>query len=682
MAEKIPFILSKVKELYLQGLSTDTIFRDYRNQILAPEDINKGSATALKSLVQRMKRGEESVNISKAEERLRTPPPKVSEVQQAANRSYTAKKLEYTDDLINEIDTLTKDPKNKTLKQVETKLYKKFNIPEYNTVPKGVDPQNVFFRKDTNSFSIPRDYELYGAPYGKKKVKENKVALRQIIGTKFFANNPNYEKVAGLLTAFYTAEDPEFTKKERETMRKFVKDFSITRSLKGENQQIPGRFFKQLDFDFGRKLTEYGKIFTTVEFLDEQIKNPRISGTDKAFYRQELNSFLDNKKGILSKLTEKYPNLFKYKVSPSGNLQFEHRVARALGVQGVSLPKDYIARGSYVPGRFNQAKFFNYDKPLMELVSEYNTAKKSEKPNIKLKIENLTKDFNTRSGGFLEPVKFDFKNKVKITDATPVASKVKAADLLLDIDKSIEQSNKYFQSFGDEKLFGMGKQKASSFVASGKEYDSFKNLVNTVKKSSEKDAACRQILNLQTGGISKTCAAALQTDPVGSAQKLSQLDSTGPLAKVKNAALGFLKSPGFKTFSVAGLAGGAAAALVKEFRNDDPTTYLSNEDQQKNMLVDMVTQPISEDMTRPDILDYQLPAVGASLAASTALGAPSTIKASRSRGLGVEQKGLSPTLRKAARLGMSKPALRLLSRAGIAGLGASLAIQGIGLLDD
>jgi len=45
-------------------------------------------------------------------------------------------------------------------------------------------------------------------------------------------------------------------------------------------------------------------------------------------------------------------------------------------------------------------------------------------------------------------------------------------------------------------------------------------------------------------------------------------------------------------------------------------------------------------------------------------------------------RGLSPTLRKAARLGMSKPALRLLSRAGIAGLGASLAIQGIGLLDD
>jgi len=248
-----------------------------------------------------------------------------------------------------------------------------------------------------------------------------------------------------------------------------------------------------------------------------------------------------------------------------------------------------------------------------------------------------------------------------------------------------------------------------------------------------------------SGGCAKEMAEAMETDRVGTLNKINQ--TQGIIPKFKNAALGFLKNPSIRTFGVAGLAGGAAAALVKEFKNDDPTTYLSNEDQQKNMLVDMVTQPISEDMTRPDILDYQLPAVGASLAASTALAAPSTIKASRSRGLGVEQKGLIRTggrvlgrglgvaaspgvlaplaamdiadqisegdsisdiatnpfnytypifaeqtpkltkglpsaFRKFARLGMSKPALRLLSRAGIAGLGASLAIQGIGLLDD
>jgi len=264
---------------------------------------------------------------------------------------------------------------------------------------------------------------------------------------------------------------------------------------------------------------------------------------------------------------------------------------------------------------------------------------------------------------------------------------------------------------------------------------------------SEKDklAVCSL---LSRGGLPGDCAAAIDNNPVKAAQVFEQAPATNTgMQKLKAAATGFLRSGGFKTFSVAGLAGGAAAALVKEFRNDDPTTYLSNEDQQKNMLVDMVTQPISTDMTKPDILDYQLPAVGASLAASTALGAPSTIKASRSRGLGVEQKGLIRTggrvlgrglgiaaspgvlaplaalditrqvsegdsladigtdpfnytypifaeqtprltrglpsaFRKFASLGLSKPALRLLSRAGIAGLGASLAIQGVGLLDD
>ena len=276
-----------------------------------------------------------------------------------------------------------------------------------------------------------------------------------------------------------------------------------------------------------------------------------------------------------------------------------------------------------------------------------------------------------------------------------------------------------------------------------------KNVFKAANKLSKKEqlAVCSL---LSRGGLPGDCAAAVNKDPVKAAEIFQQSDSTSSamtkLKQASNSFLNFVKGPGPKTFGV-GAAVGPAVGLVKLFKNDDPTTYLSNEDQQKNMLVDMVTQPISEDMTRPDILDFQLPAVGASLAATTALGAPSTIKASRSRGLGVEQKGLirtggrvlgrglgiaaspgvlaplaalditrqvsegdsladigtdplnytypifaeqtdkltrglSPTLRKAARLGMSKPALRLLSRAGIAGLGASLAIQGIGLLDD
>src|SRR6056300_1257917 len=249
------------------------------------------------------------------------------------------------------------------------------------------------------------------------------------------------------------------------------------------------------------------------------------------------------------------------------------------------------------------------------------------------------------------------------------------------------------------------------------------------------DNVC-SIFGKASGGTVKSCVAqfdeAVQKNPQGLFQKV----------------LNFAKSPGVKTFG-AGAAVGTAIGLVKAFRNDDPTTYLSNEDQQKSMLVDMATQPISIDMERPAILDYQLPALGATLAGTTALGAPSTIKASKSRALGIERKpkgfvktgarvlgrglgiaaspallapfmagdiasqvaegdsitdiatdplnytypifaeqtdkltrGLNPTFRKFAKLGLGKTALKGLSRAGISGLAASLAIQGVGLLDD
>ena len=273
-------------------------------------------------------------------------------------------------------------------------------------------------------------------------------------------------------------------------------------------------------------------------------------------------------------------------------------------------------------------------------------------------------------------------------------------------------------------------------------------LKNSIRSLSEKEKIGYCSL-LSRGGLPGDCSAAIDNDPVKAAQVFDQAPATSSaMTKVKNAATGFLKSGGFKTFG-AGAAVGTAIGLVKAFRNDDPTSYLSNEDQQKNMLVDMATQSITTDFERPAILDYQLPALGATLAGTTALAAPSTIKASKSRAFGIERKpkgaiktglrvlgrglgvaaspallapfmagdiasqvaegdsisdiatdplnytypifaeqtdkltrGLNPSLRKAARLGLPKVALRGISRLGIGGLGASLAIQGLGLLDD
>ena len=314
----------------------------------------------------------------------------------------------------------------------------------------------------------------------------------------------------------------------------------------------------------------------------------------------------------------------------------------------------------------------------------------------------------------------------------------------------------------DDVLFGSGSGKASSDLLKiqGQVTDFYKKpegqqiLSNLFLNDVRADAAangpiCKLVRTKRANGGTISCVdaveEAIQENPKKLAQDASRLD------KFKQTATGFLsflKGPGPKTFGI-GAGVGAAIGLVKAFRNDDPTTYLSNEDQQKNMLVDMATQPISIDVERPAILDYQLPALGASLAASTALAAPSTIKASKSRALGIERKpkgfvktglrvlgrglgvaaspallapfaagdiasqiaegdtpediatnpfnylypafadqtpkltrGLSPTIRKVARLGLSRAALTGLSRAGIGGLAASLAIQGSGLFDD
>ena len=256
-----------------------------------------------------------------------------------------------------------------------------------------------------------------------------------------------------------------------------------------------------------------------------------------------------------------------------------------------------------------------------------------------------------------------------------------------------------------------------------------------------------------SGGCGKEMAEAMETDRVGTLNKINQTE--GIIPKFKNAALGFLKNPGIRQFGIAGAVGAVGTGLVKAFRNDDPTTYLSNEDQQKNMLVDMATSPITTDLPRPDILDYQLPLAGALVAGSTAAIAPSTIKASKSnlrfdsrvkgvekkkpgviktgfrtlgRGLGVAAspgllaplaamditsqvsegdsaldiatdpfnylypvfadqtpkmtRGLPSAFRKFANLGLGRVGLKVLSRAGLAGLGLSLGIQGYQALTD
>jgi len=124
-------------------------------------------------------------------------------------------------------------------------------------------------------------------------------------------------------------------------------------------------------------------------------------------------------------------------------------------------------------------------------------------------------------------------------------------------------------------------------------------------------------LTLAKGGTVESCIERVNQDPVGNAEKFAnQIDNTkGPLSKIKNAASNFLnvakKGGRFGAFAAVG----ATASAVKQFMSDDPTSYLSDENQQKNMLIDMVTEPVMEERDPGITSDAQLPALGAVTAA-------------------------------------------------------------------
>ena len=144
-------------------------------------------------------------------------------------------------------------------------------------------------------------------------------------------------------------------------------------------------------------------------------------------------------------------------------------------------------------------------------------------------------------------------------------------------------------------------------------------------------------LTLAKGGTVESCIERVNQDPVGNAEKFAnQIDSTkGPLSKIKNAANTFLnvakKGGRFGAFAAVGAAG---AGLVKQFTSDDPTSYLSDENQQKNMLIDMVTEPVMDE-TDPGITSSaQLPVLGATVAAGMIPGGKRLMEVRKRQGAG------------------------------------------------
>ena len=105
--------------------------------------------------------------------------------------------------------------------------------------------------------------------------------------------------------------------------------------------------------------------------------------------------------------------------------------------------------------------------------------------------------------------------------------------------------------------------------------------------------------------------------------------------------LSLLGRGGLKAAPLAALAAAGAAVepLVKQFRNDDPTTYLTDESQMKGMLLATIegeTPKVDE-----EVLKWQYPGMAASAAAAIP-GSSAMMKARKAKGFGTPRAALGP----------------------------------------
>jgi len=121
----------------------------------------------------------------------------------------------------------------------------------------------------------------------------------------------------------------------------------------------------------------------------------------------------------------------------------------------------------------------------------------------------------------------------------------------------------------------------------------------------------------------------LTNDPVQSSLKLRATEGIGKIRGAATTFLGMLGRGGVKAapYAAIGALGVAAEPLVKKFYIDDPTTYLTDENQQKGFLLSMIEAETPK--VDQEILNWQYPGMAAATAAGAIPGAGAVYKARR-----------------------------------------------------
>jgi len=606
----------------------------------------------------------------------------IQEIGEGANKiktDYTNLKKTYTDELVEWIKTNAKDEKYKTKGGVDKLFkdaFKEFNKGKYIQMPEtGATGSNAWFKNNlfirNGKFQLPRNYELLkGFSTGGGGYDGQTNILKQFTAYQLLDKNPNFTTTMQDLTDFYTGEKTktDFSQKELSRLQKFASDNNI-----GGTSTL-GKFLTTAGFNFKNKIFEFSKFKTVYDSLANELKQPGVPEYRQNQIRTAMSRINRNKDTVLKQLKVEYPNLFR-----SQSMILEHANPQAFAKTESFFPKNFRLKAQYAPSAFNQLKNINFDQEFVKLSSRFNNETDPVfKNDIRKNIEKLVKNFNDKTKvkgvGYLDDLDISFgKDKIRVTDKAKLISDITDQDTIQQVLKNTQHSNQYLKNYPDAKV-RLNMSSKGSYpvkdlqleVPTLKEVSQNPNLEKFFDRARADAKVNGRICSLvqaelANGGTVKCVDAvedALQKNPQKLAQQVNQLPyEEGPFNKVKNAATSFLKSPmlrGAGKFGAIAAGGAVAAGFVKEFMNDDPTTYLSNEEQQKNLLIDMVTGSLDDTpQESPAIGDAYLPALGAATVAGTAVTAPSTIEAARSKALGSTKSGITKTALKTLGRGLA-----------------------------
>ena len=369
----------------------------------------------------------------------------------------------------------------------------------------------------------------------------------------------------------------------------------------------------------GFESTEQRNIFNQIEkAYGQNGETPNRKAYDIS--RKKVADFYKVKNEII----RKYPTI---------NLELDH-------------PLDYKT----IKGLGKKGEKFLYVTPLDRSINRgfketlgkrYGKAVVAGDKQLMLKIENLAQDLGTTVG------------KVRGTRvAEHGTTLLRESDLGQEIVSSLRQQNVIADKVAEMTKSGELKTRMTEIeVKAPRKYnigkvssEAIEGIKKIIKQLSEK----KQIelcSVLSRGGLPGNCAAAIDANPVKTAEIFSKAEATtGTMAKLKNASTRFLSilgRGGLKAAPLAAVAalGAVAEPLVKQFRNDDPSTYMTDIDQQKGVLLSLVEQETPT--VDEEILKWQYPGQIAGAAAAVP-GSKAVMRARKIKGMGTARAALGP----------------------------------------